>query len=365
MDIHDLTLDEKIGQMFMIGMPGPEIDDITRKLITDYKVGGVILYRKNILSLDHFISLLNDLRNLNKGNKVPLLIAIDQEGGRVNRMPAPIENLVNAKLIASVGGSDLCYRSGKIIGKMLSQFNINMDFAPVLDIGGFSDNHALGDRCLGENAEDVSKNGISLMDGIKYNSVIPTIKHFPGHGASKIDSHVFMPTIYKSVKRLKKEDMLPYIKAIKSGADSIMIGHLLVADVNSIYPASLSERVITRILRKDLEYDGLVITDDLSMKGITLLFGITHAAMKSIASGADIVMINKEHKNKIRILANLNKLGKRNAALVKRIDESVGRILSIKEKYNVEDKIIEHYDIESINEEILEINNIARKNVNK
>ena len=344
----------------MVGMPGTEIDDITRKLITEHKIGGIILYRKNILSQQHFISLLNSLRELNKNNKIPLMIAIDQEGGRVNRMPQGINNLVNAKLIANVGGPDLCYKAGKVIGEMLSDFNINMNFAPVLDIGGFRDSHPLGNRCLGENAESVSKNGISFMNGIKYSNVISTIKHFPGHGASRIDSHIFMPTVYKSVKRLKKEDMLPFINAIKSGADSIMVGHLLVADVNSIYPASLSDRVITKILRNDLGYNGLVITDDLSMKGITLLFGITHAAMKAISAGADIVMINKEHKSKIRIITNLNKLGKRNSLVLKRINESVERILKMKEKYNVKDDMIEKLDVERINEEIDEINSVAK-----
>ena len=362
MKLENLGIEEKIGQMFMIGMPGTEIDDITRELITKYKVGGVILYRKNILSMEHFINLLNSLRELNKDNKVPLMIGIDQEGGRVNRMPSKIKNLVNAKQIATLGGVELCYKSGKVIGKMLKDFNINMNFAPVLDIGGFRDSHPLGNRCLGEKPEFVAQNGIALMNGIKYSNVISTIKHFPGHGASRLDSHVFMPAVYKSVKRLKKEDMLPFMEAIKSGADSIMVGHLLVTDLNSIYPASLSERVINGVLRKDLGYNGLVITDDLSMRAITLMFGITHAAAKAISSGADIVMINKEHKKKIKIISNINKVARKNKNALKRIDESVKRILEIKEKYNVKDSIIENYDVELINEKIEEINSIVKKN---
>lgn len=362
MKLEDLSLEEKIGQMFMVGIPGTEIDDITRELITKHKVGGVILYRKNILGLEHFIGLLNSLRELNKDNKVPLMIGIDQEGGRVNRMPSKIKNLVNAKQIANIGGADLCYKAGKVIGEMLKDFNINMDFAPVLDIGGFRDSHPLGNRCLGEKPEIVAKNGIAFMDGIKYNNVVPTIKHFPGHGASRIDSHVFMPTVYKSVKRLKTEDMLPFIEAIKSGADSIMVGHLLVADLNSIYPASLSDRVINGLLRKELGYKGLIITDDLSMRAITFMFGISHAAIKAISSGADMVMINKEHKKKIPIISNLNKIARKNKNALRRIHESVQRILDIKEKYNIKDTFIESYDIEKINEKIEEINNIAKGN---
>ncbi len=362
MKLEELTLEEKIGQMFMVGMPGTEIDDITRELISKHKVGGVILYRKNILSLEHFIHLLNSLRELNKDNKIPLMIGIDQEGGRVNRMPTKINNLANAKQIATIGGPDLCYKSGKVIGEMLKDFNINMNFAPVLDIGGFRDSHPLGNRCVGENAEEVSKNGIALMNGIKYNNVISTIKHFPGHGASRIDSHIFMPTVYKSIKRLKKEDMLPFMNAIKSGADSIMVGHLLVADLNSIYPASLSDRVISNLLRKDLGYKGLIITDDLSMRAITLLFGITHATIKAISSGADMVIINKEHKSKIRIITNLNKLARKNKNAMRRIDESVQRILDIKEKYDIKDNIIQEYDVEKINEKVEEINTLAKQN---
>ena len=352
---NELTLEEKIGQMFIIGIPGTEVDHITRYLIKEGKVGGIILYRKNILSVEHLLNLLNSIRDLNRANKVPLFISIDQEGGRVNRMPQEILNVVSAKKVSKCGG-ELCYESGRVIGKMLRDFGINMDFAPVLDIGGFKDSHALGDRCVGSNAEEVAENGINIMKGIREEKVIPTMKHFPGHGASRADSHLFMPVIYKRVRRLKIEDMYPFIKAINEGAESIMVGHLLVADVNSIYPASLSDKVIKDILRRDLKYKGLVITDDLSMKGITLNFGITHPVVKAIKAGADIIMINKEHKNKKRVLQNVLRLANRNSLKIEEINNSVQRILDIKEKYELSDKYITEYDIQDINDKINELN---------
>lgn len=351
----DLSLEEKIGQMFLIGMPVPEIDDTTRYLIKEGKVGGIILYRRNIMNVEQLLNLLNSIRDLNKESKVPLFISIDEEGGRVNRMPPEITNLASAKKVSKCG-EDICYESGKIIGKMLREFGINMNFAPVLDIGGFRDNHALGDRCLGVDPDEVAKKGVMVMKGIQEEKVISTIKHFPGHGASKADSHAFMPVIYKRVRRLKIEDMFPFIKAINEGADSIMVGHLLVADVNSIYPSSLSDKVIKGILRRDLKYNGLIITDDLSMKGITLNFGTTHPVIKAIKVGADVIIMNKGTKNKIKAIKNVLKLVKKGKISEERIDESVQRILDIKEKYELSDKYVTDYDIKGINKLVEDFN---------
>ncbi len=355
MNINELSMQEKIGQMIIIGIPGTEIDCLTKQLITQGKVGGVILYRKNIVSVEQLITLINGLKKLNENNKVPLFISVDQEGGRVNRMPAEIHNLRSAKKISNIG-KDLCYKSGCVIGKMLNDIGINMNFAPVLDIGSVRHNVHLGDRCLGLDAKTVSENGISVMKGLKDNDVLSVIKHFPGHGTGRIDSHIMSPIIYKNLNRLKHEDMLPFINAMNNGADAIMVGHLIVSRLNSIHPASLSKQVISNIIRKELKYDGLVITDDLSMKSIELMFGITRAAMRTIKAGTDIIMINKSHRNKTKIINRIHTAVKRGFIKNERIDESVSRILKMKEKYKIKDDDITDFNINDINKLIDEIN---------
>ncbi|MDD2627958.1 MAG: beta-N-acetylhexosaminidase [Clostridia bacterium] len=355
MDIKELSMQEKIGQMIIIGIPGAEIDCLTKQLITEGKVGGVILYRKNIVSVSQLLNLINGLKKLNEKNKVPLFISIDQEGGRVNRMPVEIHNLRSARKISNLG-KDFCYKSGYVIGKMLKEIGINMNFAPVLDIGSVRNNSHLGDRCVGLDAKTVSENGASIMKGLKDNNIISVIKHFPGHGTGRIDSHIMSPIIYKNLNKLKYEDMVPFIYSMNNGADAIMVGHLIVSSLNSIHPASLSKQVISNIVRKELKYDGLVITDDLSMKSVELMFGITRASIRAIKAGADIIMINKAHRNKIKIINRIYTAIKRGFINNERIDESVSRILKIKEEYQIKDDYIEDFNVKDINKLIDEIN---------
>lgn len=361
MDIVKLTMKEKIGQLFLVGMPGPEVDTITKFLITQGKVGGVILYRKNIVDENQLINLVNELKELNKSNPVPLFISVDEEGGRVNRMPRIVQNVASSKKISNVGGEELCYKSGQALAEQLKLFGINLNFAPVLDIGGFKDNHALGDRCYGSTTEEVIQNGVATMKGIMDNGVISVVKHFPGHGASKGDSHLFIPIINKKIEMLEKEDLMPFKRAIENGTDCIMVGHLLVGKLNIIYPASLSYKVINGLLKEKMNFKGVVITDDLSMKGITLNFGISHPVIKAIKAGADIVMIGKNHNSKIRILNNINKLVNRGKIDKDNINKSVEKILKLKEKYNINDNEVKLGNTDSVNNMVMKINDIVRK----
>lgn len=356
MNISNLTMEEKIGQLFLIGMPGPEVDPITKYLIVNSKIGGIILYRKNIVDENQLISLVNELKELNKNNAVPLFISVDEEGGRVNRMPKIVDNLISSKKISDKGGKDICYKSGQVLAEQLKLFGINLNFAPVLDIGGFEDNHAIGDRCYGFNAEEVSENGIATMKGIMDSGIISVVKHFPGHGASKRDSHIFIPVINKNLDVLEEEDLDPFKIAIAEGSECIMVGHLIISKLNYIYPASLSYKVITGILREKLGFKGLVITDDLSMRGINLVFGIKSSAIKAIKAGADIVMINKKHKSKVKIIGSINRLvavGKIDETI---INEKVEKILELKTKYNINDNKVELGNIEEINRMTRKIN---------
>lgn len=360
MDISKLTMEEKIGQMFLMGMPGNKVDEITKILIKKYKIGGIIIYKKNIIDEKQLIDLINELKNLNKNNRIPIFISIDEEGGRVNRMPKTFNNLPSAKIVATAGGKKLCYESGQALAEQLKSLGINLNFAPVLDIGGFEDNHAIGDRCYGDTAKEVSENGIEVMKGIMDNGVISVIKHFPGHGAIKGDSHIFTPIINKKLNVLEEEDIRPFKIAIEQGADCIMVGHLIIRKLNSIYPASLSYKAITELLKQKLGFEGVVITDDLSMKGITLIFGITHPVIKAIKAGANIVIISKKHKSKIKIIEKINKLVIRGKIHEDSINEKVEKVLELKSKYNISDNEVKMGNIDNVNIIIRKINDIVK-----
>lgn len=356
MEIKELSIQEKIGQMIIIGMDTNYITDRIKIMITKYKIGGIILYRKNFHTYQEMLDLIKQLKELNKENKIPLWIAIDQEGGRVNRMPKEILNLPSANLIATKGGIEEVEKSAEIIGKILKQSGYHLNFAPVLDIKRFENNHAIGDRCYGENKEEVTKYGIAFMKKLQEQGIISIVKHFPGHGATKRDSHYFLPIIKKKMEYLEKEDMYPFEQAIKNGADAVLVGHLFIKNVTGIYPASLSKKLIVKYLRKKYRYKGLIITDDLKMRAIKFVYGSDLAVRKAFEAGNDIIVFRFNQEEEKQVIRKIVRLVKEGKIKESRINRSVSRIIKMKQKYGVSDETeIKGINIDKINQEIRSI----------
>jgi len=359
MDIKNLTLEEKIGQMFLIAYEGNTITKELKHLIQNYKIGGIILYRKHFMEYEDLVKLINELKELNKNNPLPLFISVDQEGGRVNRLPKEIVNLKAPFYLTQNKDINLIKNATNITAKVLKETGYNMNFAPVLDIKNFENKHSIGDRCLGNNAEDVCKYGITAMKEFQNNNIIPVIKHFPGHGATKIDSHFFLPIITKKRELLEKEDMVCFKNAIINGADAIMVGHLLVTNIDAFHPASLSPKFIKEILREKYKFNGVVITDSFKMLAIKLLYGEKSAVKKAIKAGNDIIMLKDTIKKEIKSIEYVKNLVLKNKISVETINKSVTRIIALKEKYNLNDKPCNGTDIEYANKVISNINEIC------
>ena len=356
MDIKELSLEEKIGQMLIMGLEDKEqkgIDNIIKKL----KIGGIIIYKKNYNNYEQMLGLINNIKEMNAENKIPITISVDQEGGRVNRMPPEILNLKSATKFANSKDVELVKETGNIIGKMLSETGISMDYAPILDIRRFEEKHAIGDRCYGENKEDVEKYAIEVMKKIQQNNVISVVKHFPGHGLTKKDSHFRIPKIKEKIELLEKEDMQPFEVAIKNGADAIMVGHLIIKDIDRKYPASLSKKVIQKYLIEKYNYSGLIITDDMKMMAIRLHYNMKKAVKRAILAGNDIVMMGLSYKKVDKIIKYIISQIKKGKISEERINKSVEKILRIKEKYNITDEKASGFDINKINEQIEKLNN--------
>lgn len=362
MNVNELTFQEKLGQMMMVGFNGTSINDRVRDLVLKYKVGGFILYRKNFNSYAEMLKLIKDLKELNKVNKVPLFIAIDQEGGRVNRMPNELLNLPSAHLLAKSGGEKLVKKAYSIIGDILYNSGINMNFAPVFDIKRFSDNHAIGDRAFGENKKDVTKYGIDAMQELQRKNVISVIKHFPGHGITTKDSHFFLPIVEKSIEQIENVDMMPFKIAIRNGADAVMVGHIVIKSISRTLPASLSRKFIGKYLRQKLKFKGVVITDDLKMRAIRFIYGYKLAVRQAFTSGSDIILFRfspKDEKNAIEQAYNMARSG-----VIKeyRVNRSVKRILNLKHKYGISDsQEFNGVDIDAINEKIQRVKSDVKK----
>ncbi len=351
-NINELTLEEKIGQMFMVGLQRTDAVQKIDDLINKDKVGGFIIYKRNYKDYKSMIEFVNNIKEKNKQNKVPLFISIDQEGGRVNRMPSEISNIKSATKIANTKNMELVKRSGKIIGNMLRKTGVFMDYAPTLDIKRFNEEHAIGDRCFGENKDDVSKYGIEVMKQMQQEKVIPVIKHFPGHGATQKDSHFKIPKVTQKIQELEQNDMAVFENAIKQGADAIMVGHLIVKDVDKVHPASLSKKIINKYLIEKYNYKGLIITDDLKMMAVRLRYSMKKATFKALEAGNDIVMIGLSYNRIKAVIKYITKKVETGKISEERINRSVEKILKMKEKYNINDNKVEGFEVDKINKEI-------------
>ena len=356
--LKELTLNEKIGQMMMVGMDGNSIDDRIKKLILNYKVGGVILYRKNFKTYNDMLKLIHELKELNSSNKVPLFIAIDQEGGRVNRMPPEIHNIKNAYTLSKTKNANVVREAADITGTMLEESGFNMNFSPVLDILSKRTTEAIGNRCYGDTPEDVSEYGIEVMSQLQKHKVISVIKHFPGQGASKFDSHYILP----SIKCIDKNHIKPFLDAIDRGADAMMIAHMRIKNISRFTPASLSKKVIKEI-RLKYNYKGLIMTDDLKMRAVRYLYGTRRAVKKAFVAGNDMILFRfrrTDEEKCIRYIQRLVRIGKISE---QRINQSVIKILDMKEKYEISDKKeIKGCNIDEINSRIDSVNSFVEDN---
>ena len=338
MDIKSLSLEERIGQTLIVGLDvpvGKKMYETIDIIIDKYKAGGICLYRKNYNTYEELVKVINYIKEKSSKQKVPIIISLDQEGGRVNRLPKDFLNLPSANKLAKYSSkeNDLVRQAGELTGKILKKLGIDMDFAPVLDIKRFPDNHAIGDRAFSGNVDEVCKYGLEYAQELQKQGIIPVVKHFPGHGATNQDTHFTLPKINYTMSELK-EDLKPFKKAIKKNIPAILIGHLVIKRETGKLPASLSKRFITKYIRKKYHYNGLIITDDIRMKAIRFYFiGKFNPVKIAFDAGNDMIML-KYLGNEEKWLKNIEQ-EIRSGIMLGRLDRKVNRILKAKEEYGV------------------------------
>jgi len=352
--INKMTLDEKIGQLIFTGIRDTVMTDETETLINQYQVGGIILFAHNLETIDQSIQLLNQVKRENEQNKLPLFLGLDQEGGRVERLPGIIGLPTNEAI--GIRDSELfSFGIGEILGKQLKAFGFNLNFAPVLDVNSNPDNPVIGDRSFGNSPKIVSELGIQTIQGMRAHQIIPVVKHFPGHGDTDVDSHFELPSVDKSLEELQELEFIPFKKAIESGIEMVMIAHILLPQIDNEFPTSLSEKVITGILREQLNFDGVVITDDLTMQAISDHYDLGHAAVESVKAGTDIILMAHDYDGVISVYEKLRVAVENGEITEERIDESVERIIQLKWKYELEDSQNDDFNPEELNEWIEEV----------
>lgn len=305
--IANMTLDEKVGQLFIIGFPQKDISKDLEKFISDYKPGAFLLFKRNIASVDQVKNLTASLYRVSfKFTKLPPLIAIDQEGGSVSRLPifpAP----PNALAIGQTQSPLLAEEMGYQTGLFLREVGFNMNLAPVLDIADPFNSSFIGVRSFGSDPDMVSELGVAYSKGLLKARVVPTAKHFPGVGNLTADPHLTIAQNNSSVASLKAIDLKPYDAYSKLGSNiAIMLSHLIYpAFDSSNEPASFSKKISHDLLRNEINYSGLVITDDLQMQGSKQLLRPEAAALKALQAGADIVMLTWSFADQAKAFAHV------------------------------------------------------------
>lgn len=350
----DLSLDEKIGQLIITNVTGTHLTTEMQTLFDTYKIGGFIFFSHNFETDKQALSLINDLKSANEHNRIPLFLTVDQEGGRVTRLPGLLNLPANSQL-ANLD-EEIAFEYGQILGEQLLSFGLNVNYAPVLDVLLNDKNEAIGDRAFSSDVDKVALLGSQLMKGLQKESIIPAIKHFPGHGNVKEDSHETLPINNDDYETLLTKDLFPLKNAIDEGADLVMVGHLLYTELDDEYPSSLSKTIISEILRGKLEFNGVVIIDDLTMDAIRNDYSLEEAVLLYLEAGGDLILTTEGVDAVSKIVQTIKKAIEEGQITEERIDESVERILALKEKYELEDTMVEQLDIEDLNQTIKAFN---------
>jgi beta-N-acetylhexosaminidase len=275
------------GALLMVGIPGPALDRTTRRRLARIRPGGIILFRRNVRSLAQLRRLCTDLHRADPR----ILIGIDHEGGRVNRLPPPFTAFPPAATVAAGGSPRVAFAVGRAMGRELASVGIDIDFAPVLDVLTHPRNRVIGDRAFGRTPAQVATFGLALARGLRAGGVVPCGKHFPGHGATRGDSHVVLPRVRRSRRDLVRIDLAPFRRAVAARIPCLMTAHVLYPALDRTSPASLSRPIVTGILRRALGFRGVIVSDDLEMGAVAHRLAPEEAAVRAVAAGTDMLLV--------------------------------------------------------------------------
>jgi beta-N-acetylhexosaminidase len=327
-----MSLRDMVGQMFMISMGGTQPDYYVNKMIRERNIGGVLLFGYNMKSEEQTRSLTGALQGLSMRTEpsIPLFIAVDQEGGEVASAPWVTQEPAAAR-VGARGDLAEARAIAEEMGRQLLQGGVNTDLAPVVDTGFGA---AIGTRSFGEDPELVSRMGTAAVEGFEAAGVVSAAKHFPNHGAATSDSHESRPVVNHDLATLRSHDLPPFEAAIRAGVPMVMVGHLVYPAIDPDRPASLSPEAIG-MLRGELGFDGVVITDDLAMAGATGGGPPSRAAVAAVKAGADLLIISSPPQQQADAYDAVLQAVESGEIPRERIEASVERILKVKEDYSL------------------------------
>jgi beta-N-acetylhexosaminidase len=333
MQVSELTLEEKIGQLLCAGWHACcEIDAQAIACLTELHCGGLIVMGRNLhdtkirpLPVINALAVRKMTDALQARSRIPLFIATDQEGGRVARFgTAPFTRQPAAALLLDP------YEAARQTGRELQMVGVNFNFAPVADINSNPKNPVIGDRAFGVTVESVVPKVIAQLRGYQDAGILSCLKHFPGHGDTAIDSHLALPTLPHTLSEMQARELVPFVAGIGADAPAIMTAHILFPALDAALPATMSQAILTELLRDQLGFDGLIVTDCLEMKAVADHWGTARAALEAVKAGADIVLVCHTLERQREVFELLLAAARSGELPESRIDSAARRILRAK-----------------------------------
>jgi beta-N-acetylhexosaminidase len=325
-----LSVDDKLGQLLLVGFNGYTVDDGIARLLQGRRVGGVCLFKRNIQSAEQVARLNDEVRALFAG-RVPPFIAVDQEGGNVVRLSDRNVVLPGNMVLGATRDGQLAYEAGRAQGNDLRRLGFTMNLAPVLDVNSNPRNPVIGIRAFSDDVGLVSELGAQFVRGQQAARIVTIAKHFPGHGGVDSDSHKALPVVKLPEAALRRQ-LEPFVAAMHAGLDGLMTAHIATPTLanGDSTPATLSPHVLGNVLRDQLGFGGLVVTDELEMDAIDARWGVGHAAVMAVNAGADVVLVPWREEKIAEVADALRAAVDSGVLSMARVDEAVRRILEVK-----------------------------------
>jgi beta-N-acetylhexosaminidase len=323
---------DKIGQLFIIGLRGKVLTQDEAEFIVKNNIGGVVLFARNIESPEQVHQLCTQIQATRHKtrDKLPLFIGIDQEGGRVARLKSGFTLWPPMAAVGKLDSTSVAFKLAMCMGLEMRAVGVNLDFAPCVDVFTNPKNTVIGDRALSTDPEQVAKLASALVRGFIKSGIIPCAKHFPGHGNTLADSHEELPVEDCDLERLKNVELVPFKKVFRARLDMVMTAHIKFPQIDPKYPVTLSEIFIKKMLREDMRYRQLVVTDDLDMGALAKHFSVEEIAVRALEAGNDILLYCNKFDHPQMALDAIEKALKDHRLAAKQIDESYARVVALK-----------------------------------
>ncbi len=332
----NMTLEEQVGQLLVVGFPGTTPTPEIIGLIQNHHIGGIIFFSRNIQDAQQVLALTHSLQMIAKraGHRYPLFIAIDQENGMVQRLGNSATQFPGNMALGAIGSEQMAYDVAGATGRELTALGINFNLAPVVDVNNNPANPVIGVRSFGEDPLRVARLASAAVRGYRRSGVITCLKHFPGHGDTAVDSHLALPTLPYSMERLEAVELLPFRSGIAAGADSVMIAHIAFPALtgDATLPATLSPAIVRELLREKLGFTGVIISDCLEMNAVSETFGVGPGAVMALLAGNDLVLISHLYTRQRAGIAAILTAIQKGVLAQDVLKQAVERVLQLKEQ---------------------------------